>query len=128
MRPILLMLPHGSAVIGEILSDYSSAPERLSNDILQVSLPSGIVIQVGWHPRFDPTGCFRIVVVEGDWDNPRIPPIAVDDPFDAANMVRTLAEQYAYQSGETEQVKTVSYAGEVDYEAYAPPQQIAVLV
>lgn len=45
--------------------------ESLKEDMLQVSYESGYLLDVGWYPSFDPSGCFQIrVIKEYDWENP----------------------------------------------------------
>jgi hypothetical protein len=91
MKPITLKLPKGTQSCGEILHDYSNAPERLGSDILQVTLPNGIVIDVSWRPAFDLHGRFEIRLFEGDWDNQLLKPIFKKSPVDAALLVEQLA-------------------------------------
>lgn len=46
--------------------------EHLKEDLLQLQLPNGDIVDVGWLPEFDPTGAFHVTVVSaGDWDHPR---------------------------------------------------------
>ena len=98
MTPIPLSLPPGAIVTGEILRDYEQVPQRLSQDILQVTLPTRVVIDVGWYPRFDPQGSFRIIVIrKGNWDDQLIPSINERGPFDVVRLVQQLAEEYAIQ-------------------------------
>lgn len=45
--------------------------EHLKEDLLQVRLPSGDIVDVGWLPEFDPAGAFHLTVVgEADWERP----------------------------------------------------------
>lgn len=45
--------------------------ESLKEDMLQVSYGRGYLLDVGWYPSFDPSGCFQICVIkEYDWENP----------------------------------------------------------
>lgn len=45
--------------------------ESLKEDMLQVSYERGYLLDVGWYPSFDPSGCFQIrVIKEYDWENP----------------------------------------------------------
>ena len=46
--------------------------EHLKEDLLQLRLPNGDIVDAGWLPEFDPTGTFHVaVVIEGDWEHPR---------------------------------------------------------
>jgi hypothetical protein len=97
MTPIKLKLPADAVVAGEILRSYAGIPGRLSQDILHVRLTSGVSIDVGWLPRFDPAGRFEIAVYAGDdWDNQLVEPIQTESPFDAALTVQQLAYDYSH--------------------------------
>lgn len=40
-------------------------------DLVQLVLPTGDILDVGWYPANDPTGSFSVFVVRnGDWDDP----------------------------------------------------------
>jgi len=48
-------------------------PERdlLREDLIQVALNNGAVVDVGWYPSFSSAGSFKIfVVADGDWHAP----------------------------------------------------------
>jgi hypothetical protein len=93
--PIDLKLPGDITVSGELLDDYSQCPEMLTQDILQVCLPTGEVIDVGWWPEFDPAGSFHIVVFQGDWDDQIEKPIEVTTPSAAAKAIRQIALRFS---------------------------------
>lgn len=91
MSPFNLLLPPGSIAIGELLQDYSQCPRRLSQDILQIKLPKGQTIDVGWWPRFDPNGKFQIVVFDGDWEEDNLQePIELSNPYAVASKIREI--------------------------------------
>jgi hypothetical protein len=94
MTAFVFSFPAGSVVTGEILRDYSAFPQRLTPDIMQVMLPSGYGIDVGWLPAFDPGGTFQIVVFKGVWDNQVMEPIETSTPDEAARLVESLAREY----------------------------------
>lgn len=95
---IPIAFPDGTNVVGEILRSYEGREERLSQDILQAALPNGIVVDVGWLPRFDPSGMFRIVVIRGeDWDTP-LYGVDIRNPLVAAEVVEDSAFLFAKQS------------------------------
>ena len=95
MKPLKIKFPIGSTVVGEILSDYSNARSRLSQDILQATLPGGVTIDVGWMPRFNPDGRFVITVFRDDPDSPLIAKIEEKSPFETANLVQQLIVEYS---------------------------------
>jgi hypothetical protein len=43
----------------------SQNPIVLSEDLLEISLPSGKTIDVGWYPEHDPTGQYRVLLYRG---------------------------------------------------------------
>jgi hypothetical protein len=95
MKPISLALPKGAKVTGEILRDYSAAPRRLGQDILQVTLVTGRTVDVGWCPAYDPGGSFQIVVYGEGWNDQLVDPIWVKLPLTAARIVEMLAEEFS---------------------------------
>lgn len=50
-------------VKGEIFN--SKDPIVLSEDLLEIELPSGRIIDVGWYPEHDPEGAYRILLYRG---------------------------------------------------------------
>ncbi len=89
-----LSLPPTARVVGELWDDYTEAPELLDEDILLVSLPNGIAIDVGWTPSFDPRGNFKITVFRGEWGNNLQQPIVETHPQTVASLVSGLAWYY----------------------------------
>jgi hypothetical protein len=69
-------------------------PGRLSQDLLQVSLPNEIVIDVGWTHRFDPKGLFLITIFRGDWGNEVQPAFTMESPFSVAFAIKDLVEKF----------------------------------
>ena len=66
MKPIdlsFLSTYPGVIVKGEIFD--SKAPIVLSEDLLEIELPSGRIIDVGWYPEHDPEGAYRILLYRG---------------------------------------------------------------
>jgi hypothetical protein len=81
-------------VTGEIVSDANSL--ILSEDMVEIDLPNGVLVYAGWYERGTDSGKYRIYV---DYDLGRlIPYIETDDPYEAANEVATLAAQFARRS------------------------------
>lgn len=95
MTPINPVISVAGARVKGVLYDEYPDPEYLDQDILQVSLPNGVTIDVGWYPESDPTGSFRIVVYRGDWLRQLQTPIDTRNPQIVAAQARWLAEQYA---------------------------------
>lgn len=67
MSKIELKLPGDVKVTGAL---YSRSNIRdLTEDMLQLELPGGLVIDVGWYPELDRTGSYAIVVFEDSVDH-----------------------------------------------------------
>jgi len=92
MTTVPLDLPKGVVVKGVLLREYLL--EHMDQDIIEVDLPNGLTIDVGWFPEYDPRGQFRIVVYRDFRTNPVRPPIEVGSPFDVASVVKVLVDQY----------------------------------
>ena len=44
--------------------------DSLKEDLLQVSYPNNILLDVGWYPSFDINGRFHVrLIKDSDWDN-----------------------------------------------------------
>lgn len=100
-------------VVGEIVA--SNNPLELSEDMVEVDLPSGVLIYAGWYDRDASGGSYRIYV-ERDGER-LIPPLASDDAHEAAIEVATLAAKYQripsqvwWAPADTEQSPTVRIA------------------
>lgn len=53
------------------LAPPSLQRDELREDLVQVELPNGDVLDVGWYPEGSLTGGFQVVVVRGaDWEAP----------------------------------------------------------
>ncbi|MCP1517353.1 hypothetical protein J2Y74_001663 [Pseudomonas migulae] len=51
--------------------DLCDQIESLKEDLLQVEYPTTLLLDVGWYPSFDITGCFQIRVIKDfDWSTP----------------------------------------------------------
>jgi len=68
MSPICLKLPPGATSRGVL--NTAPALSELREDMLDIALPTGIRIDVGWWPAWDPTGEFVVTVYASDWDHP----------------------------------------------------------
>jgi len=58
----------------DALDEYRPLQEQrweLKEDLVQVEYPSGLLVDVGWHPEFSADGSFLIQVVKSnDWEHP----------------------------------------------------------
>lgn len=55
-----------------LLEPFNNQLDNLKEDLLQVSYPGGLILDIGWFPSFDENGEFQIRVIENNnWDEPR---------------------------------------------------------
>jgi hypothetical protein len=92
-------LPAGSGNItvkGSLLRDYDLRTDLalLDQDILEVALPDGITIDVGWFPENSPNGRFVIRVFRKHRRNIERKPIEAKRPIEVANVIRELVKEY----------------------------------
>lgn len=92
MKAISLKLPKGAVAKGQLYPTLS--PEYLDSDALDVRLPSGVVIDVGWYPSGDKTGQFYVTAFLGTWEH-RLKRLTTRSPKEAASMAEGLAERFA---------------------------------
>jgi hypothetical protein len=95
MNPLPLKLPHGAEIAFNSLY-ASKQPSSLVQDVLFISLPNEVFIDVGWYPEHDPLGSYRICVYQGAWDNQLLPdPIRTSDAYRVADEVSRLAREHS---------------------------------
>ena len=89
-------LPVGSTVKGILLSRYVLPDDLplLDQDIIEIDLPNGMTISVGWFPQQDVNGHFRVTLFRDARDQLMRPPIEVKTPFEVANSVEQFAREY----------------------------------
>lgn len=96
MKQISLKLPDDAIVRGALYDTMD--PLFLVQDILDVVLPDGVIIDVGWYPESDPSGEYRITVYQDTWQNKLLAqPIRVHDANSVAAEVSRLAFQHSRQ-------------------------------
>jgi hypothetical protein len=103
MNSITLNVPAAAVVKGELLCQYSI--QDLDQDILEVELPNGVVIDVGWFPQYDPKGHFRLSVYHLYRNEPLRPPIDLETPFQVAKAVEEVVTECGssiFQDGDRE--------------------------
>ena len=99
MNPIKLPFSEEYADVcikGEIFA--SQNPIVLSHDLLEVSLPSGKSIDVGWYPEHDPTGKYRVLLYR-DQTGYSLREFFTTDPFEAVEKVHEWIESDRAESG-----------------------------
>jgi hypothetical protein len=67
MNPLTLRLLPGAVVKGRLMPRYEL--KDLDQNILEIDVPGGLTVDVGWHPEFDPNGSFRVVVYRDYWSD-----------------------------------------------------------
>ncbi len=96
---IPLTVPQGSLVHNFLYPDLQA--EDLSEDLVHVVLPNGIVIDAGWFPHADPNGHFVIRATEGAQELACIELVdevlgtSLSDPYVVAEVVSELADQHS---------------------------------
>lgn len=63
----------GNGQVDYIDPDFASSDDSFypKEDLLQISFPTTLVLDVGWYPDSDPKGAFNVVVIQNsDWDAP----------------------------------------------------------
>lgn len=84
--PVSSSLAH--LVVGSIITDPD--PRVLSEDMVELSLPSGIFIHAGWRRAL---GRYEICVDCGLAE--LVPPLSTDDPYEAAYEVAQFASYFS---------------------------------
>ena len=128
MNPIDLKLSelglNQVVVKGQLYHTYD--PADLDQDILEIDLPNGISIDVGWHPESDPGGSFRIVVFRNFWPNQLRDPIRTQNVSEVVEAVRRLAVEY---SGSTVMISCSSESlDQFTFSAPGPFQSTSVAI
>lgn len=95
MNQIPPTLPASAILRFNSLYDQLS-PRVLGQDIMLVTLPDGIEIDVGWYPVRDLNGSFCIRVYQHERDNLLEETILLKDPHRVADTVGWLARKYSY--------------------------------
>src|SRR5665213_648822 len=80
-----LEMNSGVTVKGELFDSKNSIV--LSEDLLEISLPSGRNIDVGWYPEHDPSGSYRITLYRDRTDYP-LRQITKSQPLDVVATIR----------------------------------------
>ena len=110
MKPIDLQL--GDDVIVKGCFYPTKDPVYLREDLLEIDLPSGLTIDVGWYPEGDPKGAYRIVVFQGYWVRQVIEPITTPETDRAVQVIRSLCSMFAaprLSSSSSSGIVTMSY-------------------
>src|SRR4026208_2199179 len=92
MTVIQLDLPPPVSVVGA-LHDRSDVT-CLDQDLLQLTLPGDIVIDVGWYPDRDPHGQYRLIVFRGTTDRELERPLQSRDVRLIKHSVHHLVAKY----------------------------------
>ena len=111
MNPIDLELPPDVVIKGCLFP--TKEPAYLREDLLELDLPSGLSIDVGWYPEGDPSGAYRIVVFKDYWLNQKTEPIKTNSTDSVVLSIRELCRKY---SKTQQSIREVSVSGQTtDY-------------
>lgn len=69
----------------------SQSPEELVSDMLEIDLPDGTTIDVGWVPEHEVTGAYR-VVFRDHWDAQVRPAEFVRSPAEVVFLVQSIVQ------------------------------------
>jgi hypothetical protein len=83
-------VPDGSKVVGFIYWDADLT--ILGEDMVDVMLPSGVLISCGWYPEGDASGTYRLTASEGFEELHRI---ETDDPQVASALVQIMCVAFS---------------------------------
>ena len=89
MQTLDLKLPDAATVKGELYAELH--PDVLTQDVLEIELPNGVFIDVGWYPEHDLGGKFLVRMFRDSWENQLGAPIKSDDPTQVKEIVELLA-------------------------------------
>lgn len=101
MKPIDLKLDPAVVVKGAMYD--SSDPRFLREDLLEIDLPSGLVIAVGWEPHCDPKGSYRIVLFR-DFRTEVLEEFETKNLDDALRIIKELTDRRLYRPEESGRV------------------------
>lgn len=99
MRPVPFEIPPdwNCEVIGAVYeADDRADRANLSEDMLEIVLPNGILISAGWYPDADPDGQYIVTVTKGL--NHVIDPFATASAFEAVEAVRDRVDDFRWRS------------------------------
>jgi len=109
LETVSLKLPVGASVKGALYNTYDL--DYLSEDLLEIDLPSGLTIDVGWYPEGERPGTFQVVIFKQFWQNQILPPIKTESLPELVRIIEMLAEEFSktviLYSDSTENTKTV---------------------
>lgn len=64
----------------------------LTQDMLEVELADGVIIDFGWYPEHDPNGAYGVVALQGHPDRPIGKPYCTKDPKAVIAKIEALAK------------------------------------
>jgi hypothetical protein len=91
-----LDLPAGAVMKGAIPPGQSEL--ELVADMIEVDLPDGTTIEVGWVPEHNPSGSYRLVVFRDWWANKEESPLFTRSREQVIELVRAIARQRILKS------------------------------
>lgn len=70
----------------------SQAPADLVGDMLEIDIPDGTTLEVGWEPEHDPGGWYRVVIFRGYWPAGEVWRVSTQDEVVA--MIRRIVGRF----------------------------------
>lgn len=69
---------------------HESDFDNLTQDLLELRLDDGVIIDVGWYPDHDPEGQYCICVFRDNWENQLWGPVMSSSKEDVEDLVQWL--------------------------------------
>jgi len=120
MKTIAITIPTDAIQHGELLEDYRCAPWRLNQDILLISLSSGISISVGWFPEYEAEGDF-VVAASRPFEVDPIQEYRLGSPAECVRFVESMAELFSREQVRLADSDSCTDSIETKFENTRPP-------
>jgi len=90
---VKIPLPPGVTAIGALHNTENA--DALDQDMLQLTLPGAVFIDVGWYPDCDPGGEYRVVVFRDDFESPLEEAFHAKEVAAVVDKIQRLLAKYA---------------------------------
>jgi hypothetical protein len=110
ISPDLASVP-GAKVVFNSLYD-SKDPGCLTQDLLLVTLPTKMFVDVSWFPEHDPSGTYVVSVFRG---GQQIREVDAKSAFDAVKLVGQLAYEFSKDIGNVSASTSMEIESRIDY-------------
>jgi hypothetical protein len=87
MKHRLLKLPAGCQIAGDLYD--APEPAGRGEDMIEITLPNGVIIDAGWYPEGDPKGRYRVAAHYGT--EKLLPHLGTGDVQSLASLIEHVA-------------------------------------